>query len=264
MAETKQMKATTIQIPKHLKGNIQLLLGDCLQEMQKIAEHSVDVIISDPPFTFAGGISNGQQTMASNQFFLHWWKDVCKQLARILKPEGEGFLWCDWRSASTFAEGFAIDQTYTWKLAQMIYHYREMPGMGSPFRSSVDMIAYIRGPKAEDKGRIPNTTHNMISKYWYYGKHDYHPAEKDPEMVKKLLDWCSDEGMTVIDPFMGSGTTGIACKQTNRRFIGIEMDERYFEVAKKRIDEAIIPLGMPNLEVVTQPQSTLENYHESP
>lgn len=144
----------------------------------------------------------------------------------------------------------------------MLYHYREMPGMGSPFRSSVDMIAYIRGPKAEDKGRIPNTTHNMISKYWYYGKHDNHPAEKDPEIVKKLLEWCSDEGMAVIDPFMGSGTTGVACRQTNRRFIGIEMEERYYEKAKKRIAETVIPLTMQKLELEATPKESLESFYE--
>ena len=129
----------------------------------------------------------------------------------------------------------------------MLFHYREMPGMGRPFRSSVDMIAYLRGPKSKGH-RINNKTHNLISKYWYYGKHKYHEAEKDVEIIKQLLEWCSDEDMTIIDPFMGSGTTGVASVQTGRNFIGIEIDPNYFAIAEKRIKEAQMQLRLPLLE----------------
>lgn len=117
----------------------------------------------------------------------------------------------------------------------MLYHHREMPGMGRPFRSSVDMIGYVRGSKSKAE-RIPNTTLNWISKYWYYGKHDNHPSEKDPELIEQLVAWCSDEGMTVIDPFMGSGSTGVACVRTGRKFIGIEVKKAYYDIANKRIE----------------------------
>jgi site-specific DNA-methyltransferase (adenine-specific) len=218
---------------------IDLHLGDCLEYMRTIPDESIDCVVTDPPFAFAGGLSNGRSSIADDQFFLYWWKDVCEQLDRILKPTGEGFIWCDWRTAAIIAKGFNIGQTYNWRVSQMIYHYREMPGQGQPFRSSVDMIAYCRGEKSKG-GRIPNTTHNLISKYWYYGKHENHPAEKDPEIVKQLLEWCSDEGMKIIDPFMGSGTTGVACKLLKRDFVGCEIDPKYFEIAEKRIRDATI------------------------
>jgi len=214
-----------------------LHLGDCLEYMKTMPDKSVDAVITDPPFTFAGGISNGRASMADNQFFLYWWKDICAELNRALKPEGEGFVWCDWKSASTIAAGFQQDQKYTWRAAQMLYHYREMPGQGAPFRNSVDTFLYVRGPKS-DGHRIVNTTHNWISKYWYYGKHENHPAEKDPEICAQMLDWCSDVGDTVFDPFMGSGTTGVACMQLGRNFIGCEIEPKYFEIAKKRIEQA--------------------------
>jgi len=217
--------------------DVQLYHGDCLEIMRQIPDGSVDAVITDPPFAFAGGISNGRSAIASTQFFLHWWTDVCKHLDRALKPDGEGFSWCDWKTAAVFAAGFNLGQRYTWRVSQMLYHYREMPGQGRPFRSSVDMIAFLRGPKSKAT-RIPNTTHNWISKYWYYGKHKYHPAEKDPDIVMQLLGWCSDEGDTILDPFMGSGTTGVACVKTGRNFIGIEIDKGYYDIAEKRIKEA--------------------------
>ena len=217
--------------------DVKLYLGDCLEVMRGFPDKSVDAVITDPPFAFAGGLSNGRSSIADDQFFLYWWKDICRELDRILKPEGAGFIWCDWRTAAIIAKGFNLGQTYNWKVSQVVYHYREMPGQGQPFRSSVDMIAYCRGEKCKNT-RIPNTTHNMISKYWYYGKHDNHPAEKDPEICKQLIGWCSDEGDTILDPFMGSGTTGVACVQTGRNFIGIEIDPTYFAIAEKRIAEA--------------------------
>jgi len=222
------------------------ILGDCLEEMKRIPTGSVDALITDPPFTFAGGISNGRSSIADDQFFLYWWKDVCKELDRILRSDGEGFIWCDWRTAATIAKGFNIGQVYSWRVSQMLYHYREMPGQGTPFRSSVDQIAYCRGEKSKGS-RIPNTTHNWISRYWYYGKHDNHPAEKDPVLIEQLIDWCSDEGDTIIDPFMGGGSTGIACVRKDRRFIGIEIDPGYFDTAKRRIEATALqaPL-LPN------------------
>lgn len=216
---------------------VDLRLGDCLEVMRDMPSGSVDAVVTDPPFAFAGGLSNGRSSIADDQFFLYWWKDICRELDRILIQDGSGFIWCDWRTAAIIAKGFNLGQTYNWKVSQMIYHYREMPGQGQPFRSSVDMIAYCRGEK--NKGaRIPNTTHNWISKYWYYGKHANHPAEKDPAIAVQLIEWCSDKEMTVIDPFMGSGTTGVACVQTGRNFIGIEIDPGYFAIAQKRIEQA--------------------------
>ena len=216
--------------------DVKLYRGDCLEILPTLEAGSVDAVVTDPPFAFAGGISNGMASAISGQFFSYWWKDVAKEINRVAKAEGEGFLWCDWRSAAIFADGFNQPQKYTWRVASMIYHYREMVGMGRPFRSTVDQIAYLRGPKSKGH-RIGNKTENWISKYWYYGKHPHHEAEKDVDIVLQLIDWCSDAGDTILDPFMGSGTTGVACVQTGRNFIGIEIDETYYNIAEKRINK---------------------------
>jgi site-specific DNA-methyltransferase (adenine-specific) len=64
-----------------------------------------------------------------------------------------------------------------------------------------------------------------------------HPTEKPVELMKILIQNSTEGGQIVIDPFMGSGTTGVACKELNRNFIGIEIDEKYYEIAKRRIEE---------------------------
>jgi len=246
-----------------LEGNVmnyRLYLGDCLDVMAELPEASLDALITDPPFTMAGGFSNGRSSTADSQFFAFWWRAVCEQLNRIMKPEGEGFIWCDWRTASIIAEGFLPKkQTYdVWAVTQMLYHYREMPGQGKPFRNSVDLIAYVRGPKSSGK-RIPNTTHNWISQYWYYGKHNHHPAEKDVKICSRLVKWCSNPGDIILDPMAGSGTTGVACLMANRGFIGIEKDADFYRTAEERLAEVyqgpsiqnapeiVLPNGQPNL-----------------
>jgi site-specific DNA-methyltransferase (adenine-specific) len=233
-----------------------IIQGDCLEEMKKLPDKSIDAIVTDPPFAFAGGLSNGSSSQTDSQFFAYWWKDVCKELNRVMKPEGEGFIWCDWKTAAILANGFKPTmQTYdVLRVSQMLYHYREMPGQGKPFRSSVDMIAYIRAAKSTGH-RIPATTHNHISKYWYYGKHEFHPAEKDPELCEMLIGWCSDPGAIILDPFSGSGTTAIACKRSGRHFVGIELSEEYAEIARKRIEST-----PANLDTFSTPRMSLNTW----
>jgi site-specific DNA-methyltransferase (adenine-specific) len=228
--------------PYHVEEAGVIYCGDCLEILPRM--NIIDAIITDPPFAMAGGISCGSSSQLDTQFFLHWWRSVSKELSRIGKPEGEGFVWCDWKTAAIIAAGFKpTNQTYDfWRVSQMLFHYREMPGQGQPFRSSVDQIAYIRGPKSKGE-RITRTTHNFISKYWYYGKHENHPAEKDPDLAQQLIRWCSDESNIILDPFLGSGTTAVAAKELGRKFIGIEISEEYCKIAVKRLRQGVLDFG---------------------
>ena len=217
---------------------INLMLGDCLDKLLTIESHSVDSIITDPPFAFAGGISNGFSSKADNQFFVNWLAQVFNELHRVSKPEAAWFLWSDWRTLSAYEIALSKGLNYYDQriLSQVIVHDREMVGMGSPFRNQVDFIALIRGKKTKfDALKIPKNQPNLIRSYWYYGKHKHHPAEKCPEIAKKLIEFIAPEHGVVLDPFMGSGSTGVACKNLNRNFIGIEKDETYFKIAQDRI-----------------------------
>ena len=71
----------------------------------------------------------------------------------------------------------------------------------------------------------------------------YHPTQKNLKMIEYLIKIHTNENDVVLDPFMGSGTTGVACMNLNRRFMGIELDESYFNIAKNRIEEALIDKG---------------------
>ena len=224
--------------PYYEQDGITIYNGDCLEIMDGIAQR-FDAFVTDPPFAFAGGLSNGRSSQVDDQFFAYWWRDVCQKLTGLCGERGCGFIWCDWRTAAAFAAGFTPkEQTHDyWRMPQMIHHYREMPGQGQPFRNSVDMIAYCRGPKHKEPP-IANTTHNFISSYWYYGKHVNHPAEKCPDVAGQLVEWTG--GSLILDPFMGSGTSLVAAKNKGKRAVGIELEERYCEVAAKRLSQSVL------------------------
>jgi site-specific DNA-methyltransferase (adenine-specific) len=224
-------------------GDATLYCGDCLEVLKSLPECCVDAVVSDPPFAFAGGLSNGFASRVDSQFFEFWLAEVFRQLHRVSAPTAPWFLWCDWRTASIYDEVLdksADDYYDKRRVTQVVVHDRDMVGMGSPFRNQTDWIAVIRGKKTVFRD-IPKDQPNVIRSYWYYGKHENHPAEKDPEIAKKFVEWACGPFLTVIDPFAGGGTTGIACAKTNRKFIGIEKDPAHFATAVRRITEAAAP-----------------------
>ena len=83
---------------------------------------------------------------------------------------------------------------------------------------------------------------------WQIGKckQEFHETQKPVELIEKILLHSSDEGMTVFDPFMGSGTTGVACKNLNRNFIGIELNEDYYLTAKNELKIILLKGGLFN------------------
>jgi len=109
------------------------------------------------------------------------------------------------------------------------------PLSNGKYISSVEFMVFVRGKKVT----FNNVGYNEQLKTFKYGvpssKNRLHPTEKPVELLERLLKIHTNENENVLDMFMGSGSTGIACKNLNRNFIGIEIDEKYFDIAEKRI-----------------------------
>jgi DNA modification methylase len=239
-------------------GRVALYCGDCLDVLPTLAPASVDAVVTDPPFAITGGLSNGMTSRNDTQFFEHWFADVARELIRATKTEGCMFLWCDWRTVNVLDRAFARagERYVPWWVSQVIVHNRKMIGMGSPFRNQCDWIAVVRGQKTDWGNRIPNTTPNVFDEYSYYGKHENHPAEKTETAARRLVEWAAVAEASVCDPFMGSGTTGVACIRTGRRFIGVEIDPAHFATAVARIERELAQPLLP-LAVAPAPQPEL-------
>ena len=237
-----------------MTDEITLLQGDCFERMKEIADGSVDMILTDPPY----GVTccKWDKTVP----FAPMWE----AFERIIKPNGCIAIFAGepfsaalimsnlklyryeliWRKneATDFLNARRKplkihDKVQIFYKSKAIYH----PQMteGKPYDrgwKTTKTECYGKVPlhetKSENGERFPTTVIEFPREV------GLHPTQKPVPLLRWLIRSYTDAGDTVLDPFMGSGSTGVACLSEGRRFIGIEREDTYFEVAKKRIEEA--------------------------
>lgn len=222
-----------------------LRLTDSIRGMRQNPTGGFDAAVMDPPYTTAGGSSNGRTSGADDQFFGYWLRDVLKELRRVVKPSGCAFIFCDWRTIGVLTscmrpEGHRQTEK-AWTVSQALVWDRESIGLGSPFRNSYEMIAFARGP--EWRSELPKDIPTVLRHRWPYGSHEHHGAEKPVDLCRQLVRWATPAGGLIFDPFMGSGTTGVAALREGRRFTGFEHDRANFDTATKRLRSAHDGIG---------------------
>lgn len=239
--------------------------GDCLEEMKGIPDGSVDMVLTDPPY------GTTQCKWDSVIPFDEMWE----QLKRITKPNGaivmtasqpftsmliasnlEMFKYC-WTWEKNKATGHlnskkrplvAHEDVVIFYRKQPVYNPQGLVLKGKPTISKGNRGKKSGGSSGDCYGRASRDavqTHTnyprSIQQIQVAMKAEFHPTQKPVALMEYLIKTYTNEGETVLDFTMGSGTTGVACKNLNRNFIGIELDEAYFNIAKERI-EAVQPL----------------------
>jgi len=223
-------------------STVTLHLGDCLEYMRTMPAQSVDAVVTDPPYGIAHSSNYGatwENTMIANDFNTD---------ARDTIIE-----WANNRLLSWLSFG-------SWKVEPpqktkgvLIWDKGPNSGMGDlsfPFKMSYEEV-YIGGPGwngTRDEGVIRG--HSVIT---WESKGRTHPHEKPVSLMAYLLSKLP-KGATVFDPFMGSGTTGVACVRTGRNFIGCEIDPTYYAIAQRRIAEAQLQPPLFPHEATVQPE----------
>ena len=210
--------------------DVQLHLGDCLEFMRGMPDKSVDAVITDPPYGVGVAYSSYEDTEDNLQKLIAAFVPECIRVAR---------------SNVAITCGVANLQRYPvgrWNLA---WFWRNTNSTGKwGFSTWQPVIVYGKDPwLVNGKGR------KQDSKEFGGGSSDIgkfeHPCPKPLDVMNWLADRCSMPGDTIFDPFMGSGTTGVACVRTGRNFIGCEIDPGYFAIAEKRIADAQKQIRMP-------------------
>jgi site-specific DNA-methyltransferase (adenine-specific) len=206
--------------------------------MKEIPDKSVDMIIIDPPYstpTITGFGRKQVKNVADLSIQETYMKCLKENFERVLKNNSPVFIFCDDKYYSSIYRAF-----YNWQSVQMLVWDKGKIGMGKPFRKRHELIVYANR-ETIDYNRTQNITHypTVLNYKIVSEKEKVHPAQKPVDLLKDLIIGFTKENDIILDCFMGSGSTGVACVNTNRRFIGIELDEGYFNIAKKRIDEAI-------------------------
>ena len=221
---------------------------DCRNILSIIADNSIDLIATDPPYRVTSrgtaGNSGGMLQKDINKagkVFEHndiEPKDYAGEFYRILKDGSHCYVMTNHvnliEMLNSFTDvGFHFVKSLIWKKDNKL--------MGSFYMSQFEYILFFRkghGVKINNCGtsdvlEVPNKKHSDM----FSGGGNLHDTEKPVELMKILVENSSKPGGLVLDPFMGVGSTGVACKLTGREFIGVELDKNYFDIAEERINK---------------------------
>jgi site-specific DNA-methyltransferase (adenine-specific) len=217
-----------------MKIKAELQQGDCLEIMATIPDNSVDLVLVDPPYGVAlkpqrkTSKFKGVEIIGDDN--LAWLPAWCVQLHRVAK--NAAFIFCDYKHLRDFQTelervGFEIKNVLIWN--------KDWFGMGNNFRPMYEMIILAVKGKYKTKS---NNLSNILTFRRMAPSKMVHVAEKPIKLLELLINESSEPGDIVLDTFMGSGSTGVACMNTGRHFTGIELDPAYFAAAASRIESA--------------------------
>lgn len=224
-----------------LSDDITIIHGDCLDVLPTLETGSVDAVVTDPPYAVMGGgasiAGKGTEEAFDIQFYESWFKERAELLHPLLTSSGAMFWTSDWRGAIAAERAMSRIGGYKKKmrLAGIGVWDRGGLGMGYVLRKTYECFCVAVMPDWE---RISTDTPDVWRFQWTPGdRQSGHSAEKPVELFDFAFSIIGGE--TILDPFMGSGTTGVACIRTGRKFIGIEIDENYFNIARKRLEREL-------------------------
>ena len=241
-------------------GNVELLHGDCLELMKDIEKGSIDLILCDLPYG----------TTSCKWDILIPFDKLWEQYERIIKENGAIVLTASqpfttklimskinlfkyeliWEKSRNSNPSLAKSRPLPHHENILIFgkkiKYNPQKTVGDKYLTRKGAGGRFAGNKVNKKdlpirrvdGRFPKTILKIKSEY---PNSIIHPTQKPVALMEYMIKTYSNESDLILDNCMGSGTTGVACKNINRRFIGIELDEEYFKIAKQRIEDSPKP-----------------------
>ena len=214
----------------HLKLPInQIIEGDSLEILKKFPDESIDLVLTDPPY----GTKTNQR---GDSFMIGEFSNilplVLPEIYRVLIPNGAFYCFTSWTQMSEWLLRF---QQYFKLQNLLIWDKKRHSGCYSPSSWQFTWEGIFFGIKGKRKIRKYQKD-VLISEE----KGKRIAMQKPVDIVKKLIEASSDEGMVILDPFIGSGTTAVACKQLKRNFIGIEISPEYCKIANERLRQEVL------------------------
>lgn len=212
-----------------------IICGDALQVLKTLPKKSVDLIVTDPPYGDNIGYGLRHVRIAGNEHPLLALQALTAAY-RVLKADATAYMFCGMRHL-WFIRSFFTQYT-RYKLRETIIWDKVSMGLGHDFRKQYECILVL------EKGRPQYRNPRMLNLLNYRRVRDpAHPHTKPLELIEALIQHSSNEEQLVLDPFLGSGTTAVAACQLNRRYLGIEQDEGYCQLAAERVARAQQELG---------------------
>lgn len=241
-----------------LTGDCILMHGDCLEKIQKIPDKSVDLVLTDPPY---GVTSCKWDTVIPFDPMWEQLNRVIKDMAAVVLFGSEPFSSAlrmsniknykyDWVWEKEQGTNFQLARVQPLKVHENICVFYASQSKYKPQGvTSCDIIKSNNGKKGKlFASGFKRNEYIQTQKGYprtilrFFRDRGLHPTQKPVELMEYLIKTYTNKGETVLDFTMGSGTTGVACKQTGRKFIGIELDDKYFEISEKRIKQAVFQM----------------------
>lgn len=220
-----------------------LLFGDCLERMKEIPDGSVDLCVSDIPYKLTGGgkgdganskrpkgiLSDNSQLMNVPKF-----EDWLPDLYRIMKDGSHIYLMCNFKNLNDLMNK---SLTVGFKHINLLVWEKNNCTPSQFYMKNCEYTLLLRKGKSKYINNIGDS--KTVHKFNNIIGNKVHPTEKPEQLMKFYVENSSNVGDTVLDMFMGSGSTIVAALNTNRKAIGVEMNEGYFNIAKDRIEKVL-------------------------
>ena len=247
-------------------ANSKYILGDCLRELKKIKSQSIDMVFCDPPYNLqlsktllrpdlskVSGVNDKWDKFKSFSEYDDFTKNWLSEVKRILKPDAS--LWVIGSYHNIFRIGYLLQNLNFWILNDIIWRKTNpMPNFkGTRFTNAHETLIWASNNKNSkytfnyQTMKKLNNNKQMRSDDWLinicsgrerlkdHNNKKLHNTQKPEELLFRVIISSTNPGDIVLDPFFGTGTTGVICKKLGRKFIGIENNPTYIKEAKKRI-----------------------------
>lgn len=215
---------------------------DCIAGMKKIESNSIDLVVTDPPYLvkYKTGHRKDKSHKFTNEILNddneQLLKDYIKECHRIMKDDTAMYMFCSSSKVDFFKQElekyFTIKNMIIW-----VKNNHTAGDLQSAFGRKYEIIFLVNKGRSKFNG-------TRLTDVWEFkrvaGKSQLHQNQKPTEMIEQCIEKHSNENDIVFDGFMGSGTTAIAAINTNRNYIGFELDKEYYEIASNRIEDTLI------------------------
>lgn len=225
-----------------------LFRGDCLDLLAQVPDRSVDMLLTDPPYNLSPYSTGNMQfswRAEINNDLAEWDRhfdpaDFKSEFLRVLKPTGNLFAFCSYnllgRWHEIFDPIFDTFQFFVWHKTNPVPKIRKQG-----FLNSCELIVCMWNKQHTWNFGKQNDMHNFFQSSICMSperlKQPKHPTQKPLGLLKHLIRIASNPQDVILDPFMGVGSTGVAARELGRRFIGMELDESYFNAATLRLQQ---------------------------
>jgi len=218
--------------------------GDCLKLMKEIPDKSIDLILTDPPYglnyrsNWGAKTGNLKDYISNDKFtdYIILLEEIRKVFDRIMADNSEAYVFCGGGGGGEPVLAYAwleFKEAKRFKVKNLLVWDKEFVGMGWDWRFQYETIFQLQCGKGLNNNTDGSNRANILKCKNVIPQAGEHPIEKPIGLIKQILK--AKPSKIVLDPFLGSGTTAVACKSLKRDYIGIEINPKYVEIAKKRL-----------------------------